>query len=709
MATKIPSNFKYKLRSGQKEYRRDPPGAIDVSAMIANKPYWVSPTPKCIDKQKTLVLADWTASTWPEEKMEQVRTALGELIDQEFTIYRWSNGLLTPLDKTHLSSNSFHEDCKAMTLASEEEITKTAVTQNKLTRDEVQVVDDYWLNHLLSGKEEPEPRIVRTSQLPDLTREQTTTLVKVLNSSRPKLEKIIHDTFSEKSNKKAKILKDKLAAIPLECDYTSASMQYTGEDVFTEIHMNEFTLNNNQLKNLSAINFGESCSIEYIQSTLKATANLKTIDLKNCKNLADQLNLDGINLSALETIDLSCSKISMPNLQALLKAAPKLKTIDLSSCKNLAGSLNLDGINLAALETIDLSDSNISAPNLQALLKAAPKLKTINLSECRVLFGPLNLDGISLAALETINVSESNLSAQSLQEIKKAAPMANIQGSPHEKRAEFQSDATPTDQKHDPKKMKEFKPSNEPFQFKNINKTKNQGMIIEKLCHYLTLTKQHLDIIPKLQDGICNALSHFFSNRSKSQWDGFISLALDWNGEANTLSDDLSSHFNCLYADIQKYQLGSQSTTQYLGDGLQLFLSSLANRNTNQSYILYNPWHAIAIKPNGDGSWAVYDPNYVNGYRVVWGEEFLKTIHTAIGQIVSIESDKAIPYCEIKNPNDFIAQGGLLALCKNDNKANMLSKLPKDYPYTKEALDGILLRSTAGNQLGLTDWRAQIL
>ena len=81
MTFKIPSAFYYKLRSSQKEYHRYPPGTPDVSALIANKPCWVSPAPMCIDKQKALVLADWSSRSWSSNKKKQVMTLIGELID----------------------------------------------------------------------------------------------------------------------------------------------------------------------------------------------------------------------------------------------------------------------------------------------------------------------------------------------------------------------------------------------------------------------------------------------------------------------------------------------------------------------------------------------------------------------------------------------------------------------------------------------------
>ena len=52
---------------------------------------------------------------------------------------------------------------------------------------------------------------------------------------------------------------------------------------------------------------------------------------------------------------------------------------------------------------------------------------------------------------------------------------------------------------------------------KGINKTKNQFMLIEKLCQYLTLKQEHLDVIPEIQDGMCAAMAQPQHNPAYSQ------------------------------------------------------------------------------------------------------------------------------------------------------------------------------------------------
>jgi hypothetical protein len=1096
------SQFYYSETQSSVNYSTRPSGKLDFHKLMAGeKEFWISPTLLREKKQKKLVLADWTASAWSEEKLARVKKEMGTLIEQGFSIYIWRNGEVVPLDKYHLST--LEERLSEMTMAFTEDVAHAAVTQNKLTYDQVQVIDDYWLNYILSDHDELQPRVLRTSELPVLTQKMADNLISILNSSTPTLEKIVHDSFCKEAHENIALLKkagisafveehytmarllnrielsslnlDILSNIDIsgfqgitminevltqaknlkkidlkECRYLEcetielnqlpnleeiglASTQISQENLHailmaapnlkkidlssclclnqdrfqlnqlpnlekiglasTDISQgnlrailmaapnlkridlrscpclkqDRFQLNENSLIHLECIdltstsisvenlntilmaapnlkeinlvycdNIGEvqwnnprlpqleyinlahspisianlqsilkaapnlkkidlpSClklngqlqldnhslfqledidlsssnlSIENLQSILKAAPNLKTIDLQLCRDLNGQLQLDNHSLSQLEGIDLSSSNLSIENLQSILKAAPNLKEIKLRVSSELNGQLQLDNHSLSQLEDIDLSSSNLSIENLQSILKAAPNLKEINLSVCQQLYGQLQLDNHSLSQLEGIDLSSSNLSIENLQSILKSAPnlkkidlsryknnlnklfqldnhslsqlqeinllsssmpieslkailiiapnlkkinlayclnlagqlqldktnltqleeidlsLANIsrdslqsilKAAPNLKEIKLEHcsfingdlqleenslcqlenielsgarlslsslnailkaapnlnkqsreclnkeilKATPKQKKgslnnksvkpsgsdsesispifppsnqnpsHDPLEMKNFKPQQRPFEFKGINTTKNQGMIIEKLSQYLIKTNQHRAIIPELQEGICLPLSHYFMDIEDTQWNKFINKAQAWNG-MDALDDGLKDHFNQLYRYVEQYQFSPQPSVSYLGDNL----ASLLQKRI--PCILTNPWHAIAIKPTESG-WRVYDPNYVTGCLDVTNDELLKTIHTAIGRLVSVNANSPKIECKIDDPNQFIAHGGLLALCSCANPDEILSKLPVNYPYDRNALDGILLRSMAG-------------
>lgn len=78
-------------------------------------------------------------------------------------------------------------------------------------------------------------------------------------------------------------------------------------------------------------------------------------------------------------------------------------------------------------------------------------------------------------------------------------------------------------------------------------------MIIEKLSPYLTLTNQHHAHIAKIQDSVCNALSHFFIDKDSEKWNDFLEGVSTWNGRESTLSINLQEHFEELHGYIDRY------------------------------------------------------------------------------------------------------------------------------------------------------------
>lgn len=297
-----------------------------------------------------------------------------------------------------------------------------------------------------------------------------------------------------------------------------------------------------------------------------------------------------------------------------LKGCARIEKISFSKCQYLNQAPYLHSPELGSLEEIDIHESSISKENLEIILKAAP-----------------NLNESSKAWIQSL-ISPAQSQISRLPNDLDGSPYSNVA---HTGGA-VSSASNPS---HDIRNMRDFKPSGRPFQFKGDNKTLNQGMLIEKLCQYLTLTQQHLDVIPKIQGGICTALSHYFLSIDKDKWDTFVNMARSWDGKLDTLdSQHLTPSFDALYVYINQYQLQQHTPEYYIGDALNEFLG------TNKlPCILTNPWHAIAIKPAQNGSWYVYDPNYVTGCLEVSTADLPITIEKAIGKIVSVAPTAKIP------------------------------------------------------------------
>ena len=511
------------------------------------------------------------------------------------------------------------------------------------------------------------------------------------------------------------------------------------DDLFSEDWVHMPTIFNLE----TFVSMGNGINSSQLQKILTNAPRLRSIFLSDDK-LSDDIELQPNSLEELEELSLTASSINNGSLQSLLLAAPMLKKLSLSPFINMTltdvnfsklefisfsfqydsnfdiqkvftealnlkkftlvgfhfpvGGISIKENSLPCLEEIDLSYSTFTTADLKKILAAAPNLKKINLRSVRILpNGSVFDDDLinRLSHVKDVSLSKGHSAvAEKLLEI-------TSRGANFSRKA---NESVPIDPLHNPAEAKNFTPPStaENFQYQGINNTKNQGMIIEKLSQYLTLTKTHLPAIPKIKPGICNALTHYFVDSKPKDWDRFMDSISKWNGEKNTLTADLKSIFRGLYSYIGTYQLSSTFydfirtrllgyKERYLGDNLPSFLA-----NCKTPCVLSNPWHAIAIRPKADGVWVIYDPNYVGGYREVATQDLQKTIHDAIGKLVHVDSTNSKLVPKIDNSASFIEAGGLLVLCRSDNPKSLLAQLDKGNNYSKAALDGLLFRDNNG-------------
>lgn len=419
-----------------------------------------------------------------------------------------------------------------------------------------------------------------------------------------------------------------------------------------------------------------------------------------------------ISMEHLEVLDLSGWVGPSSFINNLLSITPKLNTLILSNIHQIKEiCTDLKGKHFPSIETLNLSDTIIDAEDLKKILTSLPNLKILNLSGIEELVLDTKLRSL-LTHIRVISTRTAVVSPLSESQSAAAAPLTSplidareIPDEPLKDTASLPENSSLTpmieassfvDQKHTPDFAREFKPTtkDKSFHFEGLNPTKNQGMIIEKLSQYLTLTQQHLDVIPKIQDGICLALSHYFIDKPE-EYHLFMGYLTEWNGEQKSLNSDLVTYFNTIYDYVREHYLKAHSqASQYLGENLISFLSSC---KPGASCILKNPWHAIAVRRLvEEDSWEVYDPNYVNGPRIVAPDDLLKEINYALGGLVSIISSESIDPPLIKNADQFLEAGGLFTLCDNENTTAMVKQLSEISEYSKAALDGILLRDTEG-------------
>ncbi|QDQ38957.1 hypothetical protein E3226_000325 [Legionella geestiana] len=433
-----------------------------------------------------------------------------------------------------------------------------------------------------------------------------------------------------------------------------------------------------------------------LESLLTNAKNLKCLDLANCRLVDDGFSFS--SLPALETLDVSHSSINGMLLEGLLQDAKHLKMLNVSGSLLIKDDFSCGP--LPALETLEINNITVSHTTLTHILRQAPNLKTLKLPE-NPRFEKNNLPEAlqeRLNGIPAVDYPKSSVTYPffSSTPLLKTASSSESPSVP----TEFPStDAFSTpleDPVHDRRSHLETKPdaTGLDFQYRGTNATRNQGMIIEKLSQYLTLTQHKTHFIPLLQNGICNGLCGLFKALSPQQWQAFMNEIEAWDGREATLTHSCHLHFRQLLEVIENHQFNQEEPLTYAGENLQDFLSQA---RVSTAVILKNPWHAICVHKTGTDNWRFYDPNFIDGGKTITPlAALMAEIVKSLGTLIAVENAPELTP-GITDPDHFLEEGGLLALCMCENREDMLRTLNKDPEhFSRNALDGILLRRVDG-------------
>jgi hypothetical protein len=183
-------------------YTYTPTGTCDINEMINGNPWWVLPTLPREKTQKKLILSDWTARYWSDEKRMVVEGRLIELLNDGFSLYIWSADKLVSLTKENLALFLEKSACEDIHPAYPEEIYTTAA-QKKITRDHIYLLDDYQIECLCKPDKITLPRTLNLSYLLSFNESVREKIMDIILKASPPLTKLIHDTFDECNNKLA--------------------------------------------------------------------------------------------------------------------------------------------------------------------------------------------------------------------------------------------------------------------------------------------------------------------------------------------------------------------------------------------------------------------------------------------------------------------------------------------------------------------------
>lgn len=465
-----PKELFYEVTTSHTQYQQEATSSLSIDRLLkGNNAYWVSPSLHKAPKKKKLILADWSANSWTQEKLGAVQKKIQQLTDDGFDIDLSQNDKLIPLSSKniHLLNKRFAR--YAITPQTPEEIqVLTGISLEKFL-----ILDDYWVKQLLSGKEQMEPRVLSSYEF-----HSTRHIVNhYLSQAQPTIELIANDYFKGTSDtpstmgfpgipqehqhcrslkihqkiitqivviavndppiKYAKnysatlLISQDLERIQFEgCTVTNGvltALEKTSQ--LNAIYLNNSTiegtllLREHSLSHLEEINLcGTILSPESLTALLLSTNQLKKLCLAECKEISSLMSLPKGYFSQLEELELRNTEIAPDYLIPILLECPRLQRLRLEACTAIDHVMALPQNYFKELIEINLGSSHISSEGISALLQATPQVKKFELTRCLNIAGLIDLPPDSLLELEEIDLSKSNISLQSFISLIKAAP-----------------------------------------------------------------------------------------------------------------------------------------------------------------------------------------------------------------------------------------------------------------------------------------------
>lgn len=450
------------------------------------------------------------------------------------------------------------------------------------------------------------------------------------------------------------------------------------------------------------------------------------------KSTIENDDWDAIQLTDLRTIALHESNIPAKKIKEILRNSPELKAIEfhnLSQLKNIdVSTLSNTFINIESIvihdDNIDYdkialifcyalrSAKKISIKNIhpqtngwnnhfiKTLIPIIPKGKYFPLEELTLhSYDDFDYEFLSHFLKQCKYLKRSSIIPSNEKQVSRQKNWLNEFIPPHKTKPMSASSSRASSSQNTPthtsssfqlnQYLNRAKPKTD-FDYRGIFEDLSQNMVVEQFSQYLTLSQKNLNLIPRIQRGICFALSACFL-KSEKNWNESLERVKKWDGTETNLTEALREFFEDILQIIEQYHRSAESIS-YLGDHLDAFL-----KNAKGSYLISNLWHRIAISyDESKTQWHVYDPNYKSGSIFVKRKELHKLLIREQGHILSVVAQENIAAKDsIKDINLFLARGGFLLLLslKQRHLFEFVQNNKKINALTLDALKGLLLQN----------------
>jgi hypothetical protein len=482
----------------------------------------------------------------------------------------------------------------------------------------------------------------------------------MIRQSKPVLEKIILDEFSEEAIRVLNDLLSQFPGITTEFNYKSVKLGSAEIDAFQEgkpITLSGITLEIKQLKTIETLELSDTnVTDESLQKFLKEALKLKILNVSGCKNILGNWILETM-FSEISSWDMEIATRNVKK-KSLMNMPPSLTSFEFERMPYREPFEPFITAGMIAIGAGIWPPTDIPILTLPSLSLGSMKIKdmaipTSDISPIPKMEDAFHASGSRLErllipglieSLRELDLRNTNITAENLKKILKAASQLKklyfsatnmvIDQELHKLLERFnlstnvvlptnevpivEEEHTPVDPPHNPQNYKDYKTKgtdDEPFVYRGGNKTKNQAMIIEKLSQYFTITRQHVALIPKIQGGVCTALANYYIQQVKAQdnsvfksWSfGLITSLFETTDGWDAFMHQVSEWNGKLETLMPPLRLHFDRLTRFI-ERYQISNAASADNYLGDNlavfcnsclkpFILHNPWHSIAVLP----------------------------------------------------------------------------------------------------------------
>jgi hypothetical protein len=356
----IPDIFYYYERRPGYRYVKTPTGAFEIRRLLENRPCWLKASTNFKKSPKQLILNDWSRFSWSEEKMQTIGRIFSKLMQQGFSIYsvKFDRLLLLTPDSIEHRLTSF-KDNKSIILP--EDLYKIAA-QDQIARDQIHLLDDYWIECLYFDDYQRE-RSIPFSVIDRLNYSNRQDVLQVLDHALPRLAKIqFRDRLPGDTNLFYQSLKKRYSRTEAVVSYS----EVTVDDDNDLIHhpLNDSDNSSSEVLILNLLE-PEDVTDAVLIRTLGQVNNLRVLESISQSHLSVLKKLLPNSLSDLKTISLRLrtpdSSVSC-DLESIPAIAPMIENIhfgfEAQTTIDTCDFFRLDSFGLKSLSFLDVSFSD---------------------------------------------------------------------------------------------------------------------------------------------------------------------------------------------------------------------------------------------------------------------------------------------------------------------------------------------------------------